>query len=462
MKDSAASTAPSDELLDQSNAAFSEAQRRLLVQRIVASACFVRSAFLTNFLQYVCDRQILGKLEEITEYQIGVQALGRSEDYNPGVDNIVRTYARILRKRLKEYFEGEGKDETLHLSIPRGGYVPIFHAPPSHLNHRKSEFQSLDSQDISGSLAADAIDDPQIIALPFAPTNNHAPRPRFPKTLLALAATLALAAIVFGMQSDMIFHKNLSHRFWHQIFNQSRQTLIVPADSSLGILENLTEEPINLADYVAGTYLSDSKSIPGIDPRNWRDLRTQRYTSVADLNIALSVSHLPEFTPDHSTIRYARDLRLEDLKHVNAIVLGSVHTNPWVELFQDQLNFALDYSSAVDDSFVLNRHPLPGESRVYKNAWADDTQRTYAVLAFIPSLDKAGNVLLLEGLNMAGTQGAADFLLNPRAIQPILRKALRKDGTICPFELLLETSSIGAIAPEARVVAERYGSDPTQ
>jgi hypothetical protein len=69
-----------------------------------------------------------------------------------------------------------------------------------------------------------------------------------------------------------------------------------------------------------------------------------------------------------------------------------------------------------------------------------------------------GYVIVVEGLNMAGTQAAGDFLLNDRTIIPILQKAKRTDGTIGPFELLLETSSVGANAPEAKVIAERYGT----
>jgi hypothetical protein len=109
-----------------------------------------------------------------------------------------------------------------------------------------------------------------------------------------------------------------------------------------------------------------------------------------------------------------------------------------------------------DESEVRNLHPLAKENAIYTNAWADDSHQTYAVLAFVPSLDCIGYVILLEGLNMAGTQAAADFLLSPQAMNPLLRKAQRPDGTIQPFELLLETSSFGANAPEARVVAERY------
>jgi hypothetical protein len=430
-----------------------EDPRQQLVQRIIASTNFARSAFLTNFLLYVCDRELRRKVEEITEYQIGVQALGRSASYNPGTDNIVRTYARILRKRLEEYFEGEGRDEPLRLSIPRGGYVPIFHAKEQ--TPAAEEIPDLPEAPYAPDPAAV---DHLTISLPPIVPGRWSPRFLVPRTQIGMAAVLALAAGVSGMHSCQNAQQDLSHQLWKQIFGQGRQTLVVPADSSLGILENLTGHPVNLADYVTGTYLTGPNSIPGIDARNWQSLRTQRYTSVVDLNIAVSLSHLPEFAPDHAAIRYARDLSLDDLKHVNAVLLGSIHTNPWIELFQNQLNFSLEYHPEVDDSLVINRHPLPGESPVYKNDGADNSHVTYAVLAFIPSLDGAGHVILVEGLTMAGTQAAADLLLNKQDMNPILRKALRSDGHIRPFELLLETTSIGANAPEARVIAERYSS----
>jgi hypothetical protein len=58
--------------------------------------------------------------------RIGTQIFNRGTGYNPGEDNIVRSYARMLRKRLDEYFEDEGSEEPMRIVIPRGGYIPVF------------------------------------------------------------------------------------------------------------------------------------------------------------------------------------------------------------------------------------------------------------------------------------------------------------------------------------------------
>ena len=48
-----------------------------LGQRIVASRSFAKSALLSRFLLYVCEREITGKTGEISEHQIGVHVFGR-------------------------------------------------------------------------------------------------------------------------------------------------------------------------------------------------------------------------------------------------------------------------------------------------------------------------------------------------------------------------------------------------
>jgi hypothetical protein len=102
-----------------------------LVQRIVVSRSIGRSPLLAEFLLYICDRHLRNQSSELTEQRIGVQVFGRSEGYNSNDDNIVRNYARTLRKRVEEYFSTEGKHEELKLEIPRGAYIPVFYSRSS-------------------------------------------------------------------------------------------------------------------------------------------------------------------------------------------------------------------------------------------------------------------------------------------------------------------------------------------
>ena len=100
---------------------------RQLLEKVLASTAISRSASLVRFLSFICTKYFEGQSEEIREYAIAVDALGRrAGNYDSRVDPIVRVTARSLRKKLAEYYAGEGKDDALRIVLPLGHYVPSF------------------------------------------------------------------------------------------------------------------------------------------------------------------------------------------------------------------------------------------------------------------------------------------------------------------------------------------------
>ena len=91
------------------------------------SAALGNSSRLLRLIAYIGEKYVRGETDKLHEYDIATDVFGRSRDtFNPGEDAIARVEAHRLRKRLKEYYEGEGKDHSIHLTIPPGTYVPVF------------------------------------------------------------------------------------------------------------------------------------------------------------------------------------------------------------------------------------------------------------------------------------------------------------------------------------------------
>lgn len=85
------------------------------------------SSRLLRLFSYIGEKYFEGQTERLHEYDLATEVFGRSKStFNPGEDAIVRVEAHRLRKRLKEYYEGEGKDHPVHVSLPPGSYVPAF------------------------------------------------------------------------------------------------------------------------------------------------------------------------------------------------------------------------------------------------------------------------------------------------------------------------------------------------
>src|ERR1039457_6113036 len=65
---------------------------RLELQTVLATA-LNRSSNMKRLLLYICDRYFCGQAAEIKEYSIAVDAFGRSPEFDPAVDSIVRVEA---------------------------------------------------------------------------------------------------------------------------------------------------------------------------------------------------------------------------------------------------------------------------------------------------------------------------------------------------------------------------------
>jgi hypothetical protein len=418
-----------------------------LAQRIVASRSFAKSALLSRFLLYVCEREITGKTAEISEHQIGVQVFGRRPGYNPGEDNIVRNYARQLRHRLDQYFLEEGRDEELRVSIPRGKYVPVY--SPNHFQSWPLLVLPEHETDSGGVLET---------LVPVTPAAVSAqPARRRPWLLFSLGTLVLLAGLAIAWpiaRRVSAYRADPSYPLWTRLFDKSRQTLIVPSDDGIVMIQNLTGQLVPLSEYINRDYLS-LKSPYNIDAQNMKDLDAQRYTNVTDLNAVMRFSRLPEANADRLVVRYSRDLHMEDLKNANVILLGSSFSNPWAELFEKTLNFEFSYQPHPNASLIVNRHPQAGELAVYENDATGPSHRTYALIGFVPNLNNTGWVLLVEGLTMAGTQAAVDTLFNRGVMRPLLGQFRNADGSLNPFEILIETRSFGSDSPQASVVATR-------
>jgi hypothetical protein len=96
------------------------------LQRVLQSSQFRRAQKLQQFLTLICDYHLQGRSPEVNEFLIATEAFGKGPDFDPSQDSIVRVQAREVRRRLREYYQNEGKTNPLVLDIPVGRYLPVF------------------------------------------------------------------------------------------------------------------------------------------------------------------------------------------------------------------------------------------------------------------------------------------------------------------------------------------------
>jgi hypothetical protein len=101
-------------------------EKRAAVEQVLQSPSFLRADQLRSFLRFVCEMEIAGRGEQLSEYLIGVEALGRPTGYSPAEDPVVRRRAVHLREKLDEVYAGGLAGAALRVELPKGRYVPRF------------------------------------------------------------------------------------------------------------------------------------------------------------------------------------------------------------------------------------------------------------------------------------------------------------------------------------------------
>ncbi|MCU1257969.1 MAG: hypothetical protein JWO80_854 [Bryobacterales bacterium] len=107
-------------------------KKRRALEMLLESEAFARADQLRSFLRFVVETEIAGQGSEITEYSIGVNALGRPKTFSPTDDSSVRARANALRHKLHEVYQSELVNEPVHIDLPKGSYRPRFVAAELH------------------------------------------------------------------------------------------------------------------------------------------------------------------------------------------------------------------------------------------------------------------------------------------------------------------------------------------
>ena len=404
-----------------------------LIERIVVSPPFQKSARLRDLLCFLAERTLHGQVQDLSEHRIGSAVFGKPQDYSVVEDSSVRVHVRQLRLKLHEYYDGEGRGERCVVEIPKGAYTTVFRtieqpAPPA-------------------------------AAVPIPTPGRFKSWSRWlPWALAALLFITTLAA--------WFRHPAVTQPPWPlaALFDPGNHPVqIVVADINYGMTRLVDEQPVTLERYLSPSYRSGDTLANGHPTP--REARMMKYlsgsllTSYADLVTVNTLIRLAGSSSEWLNVRSARELRPRDLETGSFVFVGSPSSNPWVSYFEDKLNFQ-EREGIVGESlkYFQNQHPEPGEQSTYQGlAFTGSSGEDYATISLLPLPTGRGSVLILQGLQQEGTEAAGRFLADAPNREK-LQQALGISGTLnhpIYFEALIRTNAIAGSSNATTIVATR-------
>jgi len=183
-------------------------QERNELDHLLGSGIFAKAPRQAKLLKYICDEYFEGRTDQIKEYTLAIEVLGKTSDFDQNRDAIVRVEVHRLRKKLKEYYEGEGAGRALEIVIDSGQYVPRFivrgKTPPVGVDPNSENPNSSAKHNQASTSPA---------ALPVAPEVKRAGPSVWPTVLAVVIAAAVVSALVlrYGIRGGTRLKASTAH-----------------------------------------------------------------------------------------------------------------------------------------------------------------------------------------------------------------------------------------------------------
>ena len=404
-------------------------------RQVIASPAFKGSRRSQQFLQFVVENALDGHFGELKERNLGIKLFERSPSYNTADDAIVRVTACDVRKRLLQYYAEVDAGSELRIELPPGSYIPEFQRLPAA--------PAPSTPEPAEALVLHPVVDGK-------PAVESGPQP-FPKVWFFTLAAVVCAGILIWLWT--------THRLtasgpaperllpWSGLFQSNRHTHVVFCDPEIVTIQRVAGSNLSVSDYANQNYWPDP--LPPKPELQWiRQSGAFRGATVAavDAAILLRISSLGvPGAARNMEVHTARSLHLADFKtEDNFVVLGSPRSNPWVGLFQNQLDFSFDFDDVRKQEYIRNRHPGKEESPTYvPTAGGWDTGQAYSIVALVGNPNQTGQVLLIAGSNAEATEAAGKLATNLVILSQTLKNhGIDPAGPVRHFEILLQVSTL--------------------
>jgi hypothetical protein len=384
---------------------------------------------LCKLLRYLGNHAMDFPGEPLKEYKIATEVFGRSPDFDPQLDSIIRVQAGRLRSRLSKYYESEGANDPILVELPKGSYVLSFHHRGKAIS-RLHESASSERGQQEAQLASRRLG-LAVVALSI---------------LLAVSLIAIVRLIIVHKPSDSI----LAHSeppvpaafqlFWKPFASGSQEPWVVFSNASF---VGRPETGLRYYD-------------PARDPKAsvW-----DHYTGVGEVLAVHSLDQV--FGLLHRSLRVKRGslFTLDDVQNNDLIFLGSPSENLTLMDIPSTKEFLfrrLEAGPRKGDLAIINVRPEHGESKEYlaSPSFAPMTE-DYAVVALLPGLSSR-SIMILAGTTTFGTQGAADYVCRENSVEDLLhRLSLSNAGELKPFEAVLRVKVTRGVPVQMELVALR-------
>jgi len=419
-----------------------EEQSPELIQAL-GSRAFEKAPTLRRLLTYLWEH----RTEDVGEYAIATEALGRKADFEPRVDATVRVLVSRLRQRLKEFYEADGSNLPTRIVIPLGSH-----------QLQVVEGERHDSAE-PGELGA-----PGLELIPILGESRFGDRAVLQgrnRNVGRAVILIQFATILILLCSNgwMAWERSRAAAeaergagvrlpiFWERFLQNGKSTRIVlPAPVFFGWPNGFLARDVNVNEY---SKMKDSATLSKLGKDLGTPALEQQYFAASDSLALLRLDRFLDPAGNRITISTTADSPADTLDRENLIATGTPRTLAPFQSILDRLSFRVE----PDLEQVTDRRPTGATARIFGTVHESSSRfTTPGIIASLPGGPAGTHVLLL--VTTYYTSALVSYLTSENGMKE-LQNAQHAHGDCRYFEAIIVSEINGTTELRSKLVEFR-------
>ena len=358
------------------------------LDEVLKSAPFRGSKQSQQLLQYIVDHSLAGHLEQLKERIIGAEVFGRPLVYDTNQDPIVRARAAEVRKRLAQYYVGEGSCSSIRIEISPGSYHATF---PESGKGRPEETVSAVAVADHSQTVPEMIPQTESLERPNA-TGGIAVR----RSRKSWIVAVVLTAVFLSVVAYRVRPRSILEQFWSPLINASKPILIytganpVYMPSSQLIERYKATHHLSDLDTEGHEFLVPVSEDQKLGADDLVEMKNE-FVTLGDVSANVSIASLLTHFNHAFDLRSGEDVAFGDLRQSPAILIGAFN-NAWTLQMTGDLPFVFGSGLTIKDQSNQARQWQPMYSSENK------VQLDYALVARLPHSRTGGALIAVAGI----------------------------------------------------------------
>jgi hypothetical protein len=401
----------------------------LQIDRILHSDAFHSSEGLRRLLTYLADKAISGEADQLKEYVVAIDGLGKPSSYDPQQNSAVRIQVGRLRQKLDEYYRTEGKEDDVVVYLPKGRFRLI-------CEQRRHDRPQIAEPIVPEEKTWDQIHNPE----------THTKQSRI-YWLFGLGALLLLAACAYtgvelsrrGGSSQVPGMTPELGKLWAPFIN-SKRPLILSIEDPL-FAEVRSNPGVYFRDRSMNQW-SDVVNSPAVKTLTGAlkqtDIQPSRYyTAFGEVETSFMLGRLLGPHEQISQIVRTSQLSWQRLADNNVVFVGVQN------LFFDQLRgMPIEPQLVPSLDGVRDTHPTNGAPAFYNDQYSTaptEEGMMYALVTHLAGPGGQNDVESFTSVRSAGYVAAVQWFTDPASAKTIVSKLEGANGGEMPryYQVLL-------------------------